>query len=258
MAFTNRYGQQIVGTFSPSASTAPGVLLLHGFRGTRTERHLRVIAGAIADAGIAVLRIDLSNNVGESEGEFRNLTVSHEVEDAEDALDFLGGLPQVDGTRLGISGHSVGGLVAALTSARRPEVAAVVTLSAVFDLHERFSLLLGADELARWKMEGQIEMDPPGCGLFLGYGFMEDAANLGVVEALQQLQAPLRIIQGEADAQVPALDAHRYMQHAASAVADLAMLPDADHGYRSEEHLETVCGLTAEWFRLHLLDGRPA
>ena len=83
MAFTNRYGQQIVGTFRPSEGIAPGVLLLHGFRGTRNERHLHAIAGAIAEAGIAVLRIDLSNNVGESEGEFRNLTVSHEVEDAK-------------------------------------------------------------------------------------------------------------------------------------------------------------------------------
>jgi alpha-beta hydrolase superfamily lysophospholipase len=96
------------------------VLLLHGYG--RTHHRVWRYAGFLMAAGYGVLAIDFR-----SSRRVRRLPTTlgrYEEEDAVAALDWLraagGGLP------LGILGESLGGTVALLAAARRPEVAAVV------------------------------------------------------------------------------------------------------------------------------------
>ncbi|MCG3773984.1 MAG: hypothetical protein JW395_0801 [Nitrospira sp.] len=251
--FLNRAGLQIVGTISRTAADpAPAVLVIPGFRGDQGERHIVAVAHAIAEAGIVALRFDPTCNTGDSGGEFRRLTVSGEVSDAEDALAFLRKHPWVDGDRVGITGHSVGGLVAALTAVADPTIRAVVTLSAVFDLAERFALLLSADTIRRWADEGSVEMDPPGSGLYLDYEFYRDAMTLNLPAKLAMLRSPILAVQGAADVEVPVEDARLYYRHVGSAVKDLAIIAGAGHSYREASQLAEVCEQTAGWFRRYL------
>jgi len=86
----------------------------HPLYGGDMENNVVVsLCGALADAGVAALRFNF-RGVGGSGG-------SHgggigERQDARAALDFLTGLAEVDGGRLGLAGYSFGGLVA-LTAA---------------------------------------------------------------------------------------------------------------------------------------------
>src|SRR5690242_5730804 len=97
VVFPNRAGLRMVGTLLlPDATApAPGALVIHGFRGNRREQHITAVADALAWAGFVSLRPDLTNNLGESEGSFRDLTVSGEVADARDALAYLESHPRV-------------------------------------------------------------------------------------------------------------------------------------------------------------------
>ena len=52
-----------------------------------------------------------------------------EAKDVEAAVEYLRGCPFVDGRRMAIGGHSVGGLVTVIAAARRPDVAAVVSIN---------------------------------------------------------------------------------------------------------------------------------
>ena len=229
------------------AQLVPGVVTLHGFRGNRQEPHITAVADAIAWGGLVTLRVDLTNNLGESEGSFRDLTVSGEVSDAMDALAYLSGLATVDSARTGITGHSLGGLVAAL-AAGQSQVKAVVTLSAVYEMAPRLQAMLG-ERFPDWERAGEIEMDPPGCGVVLGYQFYEDLVRQDVARALSGLHAPPRIVHGEDDVGVPVEDARRFHGGAASPEKDLVLLPGADHGYSKDADLMKVCLYTAEWFR---------
>ena len=154
---------------------------------------------------------------------------------------------------MGITGHSLGGLVAAVTAARVSSLKSLVTLSAVFNMAEKFPGFLGEEQVRAWQERGHIEMDPPGSGLFLGYGFYADLLRLDVAQEVGQLRAPCRIIQGEADIGVTTQDAQLYYQHIASTEKDLALIPGADHVYSNDAHLMQVCLYTADWFRRHLL-----
>jgi hypothetical protein len=67
--------------------------------------------------------------VGQSGGHFAAATTADFADDAEAAFDYLRGRPEIAPTRVGILGHSEGGIVAAMVAARRPEVAFVVSLA---------------------------------------------------------------------------------------------------------------------------------
>jgi len=253
VSFQNRVGRRIVGTLliPDGQDPVPGILVVHGFRGNRQETHITAIADALAWAGFVSLRADLTDNLGESEGSFRDLTVSGEVSDALDALSYLAGHPRVMGSCLGITGHSLGGLVALLAAPVEPRVKAVVSLSAVFDMTPRLHGILG-ERFNEWERSGQVEMDPPGCGIMLGYQFYQDLLRQDVPGALSRLQVPLRVVHGEDDKGVPVEDARLIHQQASSNEKDLALLPGADHGFTRETDLMKVCLYTADWFRRHL------
>lgn len=92
----------------------PTVLNLHGFGGTKEgPKCLHVTtARALAAYGIACIRFDFSCN-GESDGEFEDMTFTSLLEDTEDIWNWAKTQPYTDARRMILSGHSMGGFVAA-------------------------------------------------------------------------------------------------------------------------------------------------
>ena len=90
------------------------------------HRSFRLIADRLARAGFAVLRTD-DRGVGKSTGAFG--TLETDIGDARAAFEWLGKQPEVDGKRVGLLGHSVGGLIAPTIAARTQKVAFVVALA---------------------------------------------------------------------------------------------------------------------------------
>jgi uncharacterized protein len=92
------------------------------------HRPFLVLADHLARRGIAVLRYD-ERGVGASSGDHDTATTLDFADDAGAAATWLATQPGVDGTRVGVIGHSEGGLVATLAAAS-PDVAFVVLLGA--------------------------------------------------------------------------------------------------------------------------------
>jgi hypothetical protein len=92
------------------------------------HRPFRVIADYCARHGIAVLRYD-DRGIGGSTGEVENATSMDFSYDAEAAFDFLRKQKNINTSQVGILGHSEGGIINFMVSARRPEVAFLVSLA---------------------------------------------------------------------------------------------------------------------------------
>jgi uncharacterized protein len=112
-----------------------------------------VLADDLTRHGIAVLRLD-DRGVGGSSGDFPSATSEDFASDAEAAVEFLAQRPGIDSRRIGLIGHSEGGLVAPMVGARSTRVAFLVLLAApgvpgdsiLIEQSESASRAMGADE----------------------------------------------------------------------------------------------------------------
>lgn len=121
-------GHKLEGTLLvPKTATkekpVPAVLLVTGSgQQDRDEsimghRPFAVLADALARRGIAVLRCD-DRGIGGSDGDFASATTDDFVSDAMYEFVTLAGVDQVDRCRVGIVGHSEGGLVAPMAAVK--------------------------------------------------------------------------------------------------------------------------------------------
>ncbi len=87
-----------------------------------------LIADYLTRQGIAVLRYD-DRGVGGSGGDPTTANSADLATDSEAALDYLLTRPEIDPAKVGLLGHSEGGLIAPMIAARRADVAYVVSLA---------------------------------------------------------------------------------------------------------------------------------
>jgi len=87
-----------------------------------------VLADYLTRHGIAVLRAD-DRGVGKSGGTFATATTADFATDAEAGLAYLKTRPEVDPHRIGLIGHSEGGIIAPMVAARNRDVAFIVLLA---------------------------------------------------------------------------------------------------------------------------------
>lgn len=122
-------------TFPKKAGRYPAVVLLTGSGPQNRNEALfghepfKVLADYLTKQGIVVLRYD-DRGVGKSTGSFETSTIENFSKDAIAALAFLKKQKQVDGRRIGIIGHSEGGLIAHLLAGQRvPDLSFIVSLA---------------------------------------------------------------------------------------------------------------------------------
>lgn len=106
------------------AGTSPAVLLVHML--TRSHDEWDPTAQALNVSGFGVLAIDLRGH-GASEGSSSALGPMQQ--DVQAGLDWLKARPEVQSTRLGIAGASLGAALAVLAAAADPAVRSIALLS---------------------------------------------------------------------------------------------------------------------------------
>jgi fermentation-respiration switch protein FrsA (DUF1100 family) len=87
-----------------------------------------VLADYLTRHGIAVLRAD-DRGTGKSGGDFSTATTLDFASDAEAGVAWLQTRPEVDAHRIGLIGHSEGGVVAPIAAARNPDIAFIVLMA---------------------------------------------------------------------------------------------------------------------------------
>jgi hypothetical protein len=128
------HGEKIFGILHRPlhAKRVPAVVFCPGFAGNKCGkfRIFVTLAKELAKRGIAVLRFDYRGS-GDSEGEFHDITIEGKTSDTIKCLNFLANDPQVDSSRLGLLGRSLGGVIAVL-AARRHSIKSLALWAPVF------------------------------------------------------------------------------------------------------------------------------
>jgi pimeloyl-ACP methyl ester carboxylesterase len=112
----------------------PAVVLIAGSGpNTRDEplmghKFFLVLADWLTRHGIAVLRYD-KRGTGASGGDYAKATTMDFAADAEAAAAYLRGRPEIDPRRVGLIGHSEGGLIAPMVAVKDPKIAFIVLMA---------------------------------------------------------------------------------------------------------------------------------
>ena len=182
----------------------PMVVFCHGFGGTKDGPLFELICDTLQQHGIASIRFDF-NGHGESEGEFKDMTVPNEIEDAKKVVEYVRDLRYVSG--LAIVGHSQGGVVAAMTAGQLSEELGEPAFKAVALMAPAAVL---RDDAIRGNTMGKM-YDPfdPGeyvelwGGMKLGGEYIRTAFSLPIYETAAKYQGKALIVHGNADRVVP-------------------------------------------------------
>lgn len=224
----------------PRRRKMPLVIICHGFTGNKNEPLLRLMSDSLCRQGIASLRFDF-NGHGESEGNFREMTVINELEDARCVYEYVRALPFV--SHIGMAGHSQGGVVTAMTSARlgrrRIKAMALLAPAAVLRDDALQGQLMGQQynphqlpaEVAIWG------------GLKVGRTYLETAQTLPIYETARQYNGATLVIHGTWDTIVPYTYGERFAHEIRA--ARMVLIPQADHGLNG--HQQETAGQVAAW-----------
>jgi hypothetical protein len=182
-----------------------------------------VLADALTRRGLVVLRVD-DRGVGKTTCGTAAATVEGHADDAAAGVAFLAAQPEVDPARIGLIGHSEGGLIAPLLAARgQPPIAFVITLAGPG---------ISGGELIPLQLRAVLE---------------QQRLEAKAVEALVAEQVKLMAaIQADADAA-----ALEKLLVAAEAVA-VELVPGATvvpEEQRAAKTAADLAGLTSPWFR---------
>jgi len=124
-------------TFPKSKTKFPAVILVSGSgqqdRNEEIGRHkpFWIIADYLTRNGIAVLRVD-DRGIGGSTGNFDQSTTGDFAEDALSGITFLKSRQEINPKKIGIIGHSEGGMVAPLAASMSSDVAFIVSMAGAF------------------------------------------------------------------------------------------------------------------------------
>lgn len=204
-------GQSVIGTLAlpVGVETAPVVLMLHGFTGSRNELAVTGTEEGVfsrtarlwAERGVASLRIDFRGS-GDSDGAWEDTTFSGQIEDALAAVDWLANEPRVDGERIAVLGWSQGGLVASATSAGDPRVDTVALWAPVTHPVLTYPMLLGPDMVAAGLASGGEPVAitlPWGLEIALRTAFFEELYTVDPLVKISHYPGPLLVIVGTRD-----------------------------------------------------------
>ena len=229
-----------------SGERVPMVLLCHGFMGNKDGALENRIANLLSERGIASIRFDF-NGHGQSEGRFQDMTVPNEIVDAKKVIDYVSALPYV--SSVAISGHSQGGVVAAMTAGElgSDKIKAVVLLAPAAVLRD--DAIRGSTMGATYDPFNLGEYVELFRGLKLGAEYIRTAFSLPIYETSAQYQGPALIIHGTGDRVVPYTYGERF--HQIWPKSKLQIIDRADHGFSKE--IEQVATSTAEFLSQALL-----
>ncbi len=249
--FPTRTGKTLRGMMHlpapPLKQPAPAVVLFHGFTGHRMESHWLFVkcSRALAKAGIASLRFDFYGS-GESDGEFREVTLSGEIADGRTAVAFLRGQAEIEPERVGLLGLSLGGAVAA-TLAPSVHAKVLVLWSAVAHPARLRQLIEKSAKKIPGK-PGAMEVDAREFNPRLA----EDVLKVEPIRHIARYKGPTLIIHPEKDETIPVSHARDFFRASTAEAKELVIIAGADHVYTSVPWEQEVIVRSVEWVARHL------
>ena len=239
-------GQTLAYYRSPGAQ--PGVVFLGGFTSDMTGIKATTLDRWCRERGQAFVRFDYSGH-GTSSGRFADGTIGQWAQEALAVLDQLTEGPQL------LVGSSMGAWLMLLTALARPErIAGLLGLACAADFTE-YLLWERLDEPLRERLRRERVISLPsayGEPYIIALNLLEEAKTHQLLNRSElQINGPVRLIHGMADADVPWRTSLQVMEKLTSPDVRLILVKDGEHTLSRDQDLSLLTRTLGE-----MLEGR--
>lgn len=247
----NRHGKRIAVLVEIPERSRGLAFVMHGLGGFKEQDHIRTFAEAFMERGFTVVRFDVRNTIGESEGRYEDATVTSYYEDLEDVIAWARTQEWFQ-EPFALCGHSLGGLCTALYAEKHPsEVLALAPISTVISGTLNVEAKKRADPVAfaEWERtgwQGKRSSAKPDVTLRLPWSFITDVMKYDLLPDAGKLTMPVLLMVGDQDTSTPP-DQIRQLYDAISGPKAFHLIPGAPHTFRSPEDLVAVKAVLLEW-----------
>jgi pimeloyl-ACP methyl ester carboxylesterase len=221
----------------------PGIVFIHGYHSDMEGTKAQALEQWCRETGRAFLRFDLFGH-GKSSGAVEDGTIGRWADDAEAAITQLTEGPQI------LVGSSLGGWISLLAALRlRPRIAGLVGVAAAPDFTEDLMWADFTDAQRRELMEkGVIEIENcswPEKPWIIKRGLIEDGRNQLLLRDAINLFCPVRLIQGQKDADVPWQTALKIADCLAGDDVEVILVKDGDHRLSRDQDLDRLVNVVS-------------
>lgn len=233
--------------FDIKSDTCPMVILMHGIFSSKRITPLPTIAKSLAKAGIASIRFNFGGHWS-SEGKMERMTIENEIADALAMWEYACSLPYV--SKIGLLGHSQGGVVASMTAGRLAERTSITKPLYGLVLIAPASVLKQACKHGGLLGAKFDPVNPP--EIVKCFGVMKisreyilSTQQLEIYETAKNYNGPVRIIHGDQDKLVPMWCSEDYKRTYGEA-SELIVVKGENH--RISKKTKEVAGLLVDFF----------
>ena len=170
------------------------------------HRPFAVIADYMANNGIAVFRYDDRGFGSEDTALFNATTLDYAI-DVESALNAVKNHPNIDTDKIGLVGHSEGGLIAPIVASRNSDVDFLILLAGpgvngMEVLVEQTKAILKVNGYSKKEIEEQLKALKNGELAGHSHPWMKCFLDLEPAEYLKKVKQPILVLNGTKDLQV--------------------------------------------------------
>ncbi|MBT8800735.1 alpha/beta hydrolase [Lactobacillus delbrueckii subsp. bulgaricus] len=227
----------------PTTATFNLVIIFHGFRGYKEDPLLEKIASKLEAAGLATLRFDFAG-LGQSDGDFKDMTIFSELMDANQILAFAQKIPGVK--KLFLLGHSQGGVIASMMAGYyADQISKLVLISPAATLVEEARV--GKLQFATYDAEHIPSEIPLNRGYVAGGFYARTNRYMPIYEVAQHFEKPVFLIHVGNDQVVNEIASERY--HALYQDSQLTIVKNADHSFYQADYAEQAAKLATNFLQ---------
>ena len=236
--FRNRCGERLEVALHEGSREGVLLILGHGVTGNMDRPLMVGVAEGLSKLGWPCLRLSFSGN-GNSEGDFREATITKESEDLQDVIEQIPG-----DVRIAYCGHSMGGAVGLTAASLDQRIEVLVTLAGMVFTEEFLEREFGdvaPDQGFMWDDE-----DCP-----LSQTYVDDMESIGdLLDEAGELGRPYLLLHGTEDDVVMPSDSEQAHEQAGEPKR-LVSIDGAGHSFEESGYAELNQEI-ASWLEEHL------
>lgn len=176
------------------------IIICHGFGSSQNSSTVGLIKDWALEHSKSVITFDFSGH-GESEGDFRDLTITGSIADTDAIMDYAA--KQLSFQKITLVGFSYGGLVASAAVNHRSDITNLVLVNPLIDYHEKEILFHHEVLLEKWAKDGIRKYVIHDKVLHLDYAYYRDSLRYSAYDLLKNTKVNVLFFHARNDEMIP-------------------------------------------------------